>query len=111
MTKAVNKTALVLAGGGIMGAAYEIGCLSALDRLFAPGFSTRHFDMYIGVSAGSVIATLMANRIAPEALFRAIATNDSTVFNWRRKDIYRMDKREILHSTWDVLHNLRNNFV
>ncbi len=106
MTKAVNKTALVLAGGGIMGAAYEIGCLSALDRLFAPGFSTRHFDMYIGVSAGSVIATLMANRIAPEALFRAIATNDSTVFNWRRKDIYRMDKREILHSTWDVLHNL-----
>ena len=48
-----GKTALVLAGGGIMGAAYEIGALTALDRLFTKDFSARRFDIYVGVSAGS----------------------------------------------------------
>jgi len=101
-----GKTALVLAGGGIMGAAYEIGCLTALDRLFAPGFSARQFDLYVGVSAGSVIATLMANKIEPAALFQAIVNNESTVFNWRRKDIYRLDARELVASCGQVLRNL-----
>jgi predicted acylesterase/phospholipase RssA len=101
-----GKTALVLAGGGIMGAAYEIGCLTALDRLFAPGFSSRQFDLYVGVSAGSVIATLMANKIEPASLFRAIANDESTVFNWRRKDIYRLDARGLVTSCGQVLRNL-----
>ncbi len=100
------KTALVLAGGGIMGAAYEIGCLSALSRIFAPGFSPCSFDLYIGVSAGSVIATLMANRIEPDALFRAIAMEERNVFNWRRKDIYRFDFRESLVGMGEALRNL-----
>lgn len=82
---------MILAGGGIMGAAYEIGCLAALDRLFCPGFSTRRFDSYIGISAGSVIATLVANRVDPKGLFATIARNESNVFNWRRSDIYRVD--------------------
>jgi len=51
MARRRSKTALILAGGGIMGAAYEIGCLTALDKLFAPGFSSRRFDIYIGISA------------------------------------------------------------
>jgi predicted acylesterase/phospholipase RssA len=91
MARRRSKTALVLTGGGIMGAAYEIGCLTALDRLFAPGFSSRRFDIYIGISAGSVIATLIANRIQPEGLFKTISRNKSTVFNWQRRDIYRPD--------------------
>jgi len=74
-----------------MGAAYQIGCLTALDRFFQPGFSTRRFDTYVGVSAGSVIATLVANRIEPAGLFRTIARNEHSVFNWRRRDIYRFD--------------------
>jgi NTE family protein len=106
MSPARSKTALVLAGGGIMGAAYEIGALTALDRLFGPGFSSRRFDMHIGVSAGSVIAALLANRVPPAALFRTIARNERSVFNWRRSDIYRLDTREVLSSCWDVLRNL-----
>lgn len=105
MPAASNKTALVLAGGGIMGAAYEIGCLAALDRLFAPGFSTRRFDMYVGVSAGSVIATLVANRIAPQTLYDSIINDERRVFNWRRSDIYQLDGWEILASVWRVLRN------
>lgn len=105
-----GKTALVLAGGGIMGAAYEIGCLTALDRLFAPTFSTRRFDIYVGVSAGSVVATLVANRISPAALFRAITNNEINVFNFRRADIYQLDIREILASCGSICRNLYRIF-
>jgi predicted acylesterase/phospholipase RssA len=110
MQKAQSKTALVLAGGGIMGAAYEIGCLTAVDRLFAPGFSSRRFDIFVGVSAGSVIATLVANHIPPALLFRVIARNELRVFNWRRSDIYRLDSREILASCRDVVRNFYRVF-
>ncbi|PLX85610.1 MAG: hypothetical protein C0617_03690 [Desulfuromonas sp.] len=96
MTQSEGKTALVLAGGGIMGAAYEIGCLTALERLFAPGFSTGRFDMFVGVSAGAVIAALLANRIPPSQLFEAIAREERSVFNFRRSDIYRIDLWEVL---------------
>ncbi len=101
-----SKTALVLAGGGIMGAAYEIGCLTALDRLFAPGFSSRRFDIYVGISAGSAIATLIASRIAPEGLFKAIANAEQSVFNFSRSDIYRVDYRAMASSCRRVAGNL-----
>lgn len=106
MAKERSKTALVLAGGGIMGAAYEIGCLSALDRLFAAGFSTRRFDTYIGISAGSVIATLIANRISASALFHTISRNERTVFNWSRSDIYQFDWWAALRALGGLPRNL-----
>ena len=106
MTDHHSKTALVLAGGGIMGAAYEIGCLAALDRLFCPGFSTRRFDTYIGISAGSVIATLVANRVDPGVLYRTIIRNERTVFNWRRRDIYRFDWWAVLRALGSIPRNL-----
>ena len=105
-----SKTALVLAGGGIMGAAYEIGCLTAIDRLFVPGFTCRSFDTYIGVSAGAVIATLIANRIPPALLYRILARNEMRVFNWHRSDIYRFDLREVLASSRQALRNLYRIF-
>lgn len=101
-----GKTALVLAGGGIMGAAYEIGALTALDRLFTKGFSARRFDIYVGVSAGSVIASLVAGGISPALLFSAVANDERGVFNWRRSDIYRVDSFSIIASCWKVLRNL-----
>jgi len=97
---------LVLAGGGIMGAAYEIGSLTALDRFFTGGFSSRRFDIYVGVSAGSVIATLIANRIPPSGLFRAIVNNETSAFNWRRRDIYRFNYKAVLSSCWGLGKNL-----
>ncbi|MDT8443982.1 MAG: patatin-like phospholipase family protein [Desulfuromonadales bacterium] len=106
MTNQRSKTAMILTGGGIMGAAYEIGCLAAFDRLFCPGFSSRRFDTYIGISAGSVIATLVANRIDPGGLFKTIARNEMTVFNWRRRDIYRFDWWAVIRSLASLPRNL-----
>lgn len=108
MTNQRSKTAMILTGGGIMGAAYEIGCLAAFDRLFCPGFSTRRFDTYIGISAGSVIAALVANRIDPGGLFKTITRNEMTVFNWRRRDIYRFDWWAVIRSLSRLPRNLLN---
>lgn len=101
-----GKTALVLAGGGIMGAAYEIGVLAALEQLFSRNFSVTRFDMYVGVSAGSVIATLMANRIPPDQLYKAIRDDEHNVFNWTRGDIYRFEVSAVLKASWEILRNL-----
>jgi len=108
-----SRTALVLTGGGIMGAAYEIGALTALDRLFARGFSTRRFALYLGVSAGSVIAALMASRIPAAGLFAAISTGQRSVFNWHRHDIYQPDWRTLLRALGDLprkLLQVRRNY-
>jgi predicted acylesterase/phospholipase RssA len=100
-----EKTALVLAGGGMTGAAYEIGALTALNRLFLPGFSTSDFDVYVGTSAGAIIATLMASCVQPVDIFQAIVKNQSSVLNWRREDIYRLDKRELWSNLGKIFQN------
>ena len=101
-----SKSALVLAGGGMTGAAYEIGALTALDRLFAPEFSSSRFDVYVGTSAGSILAALVANRTKPEDIFCAIAENKPGLFNWRREDIYRIDRREMWSNLRAVIANV-----
>jgi len=106
MLRRKGKTALVMAGGGIMGAAYEIGVLAALDQLFSEEFSCNRFDMYVGVSAGSVIASLIANGIVPGQLYQSINRDEETVFNWRRSDIYRFETGAVLKSAWKVASNL-----
>ena len=52
-----SKTALVLGGGGFTGAVYEIGALRALD-LLSVNRSVNQFDVYVGTSAGALIAAL-----------------------------------------------------
>lgn len=53
--------ALALAGGGPMGGLYEMGALMALQQAI-PGLRLHELPMYVGVSAGSVIASALANR-------------------------------------------------
>lgn len=58
------RTALVLAGGGITGFLYEVGVLAALDELAGRAVSI-DFDLYVGTSAGGVLAALLANGARP----------------------------------------------
>lgn len=62
-----SKTALVLAGGGVAGAAYEIGALCAIDQIL-DAQSVNSFDCYVGTSAGGLVAACLANNITPRAL-------------------------------------------
>ncbi len=61
------RIALALAGGGPLGAIYEIGALCALDDTL-DGLDLNACDHYIGVSAGGFIAAALANGITPREL-------------------------------------------
>jgi NTE family protein len=66
-----SKTALVLGGGGFTGGVYEIGALRALD-LLAVDRTVNQFDVYVGTSAGALIAALAANGVTPEQMMRVV---------------------------------------
>jgi NTE family protein len=66
-----SKTALVLGGGGFTGGVYEIGALRALD-LLSVSHTVNQFDVYVGTSAGSFVASVVANGITPEQMMQSI---------------------------------------
>jgi NTE family protein len=66
-----SKSALVLGGGGFTGGVYEIGALRALD-LLAVDRTVNQFDVYVGTSAGALIAALAANGVTPEQMMRVV---------------------------------------
>jgi NTE family protein len=66
-----SKSALVLGGGGFTGGVYEIGALRALD-LLAVDTTVNQFDVYVGTSAGALIAALAANGVTPEQMMRVV---------------------------------------
>src|ERR687893_1016829 len=74
-----SKTALVLGGGGFTGAVYEIGALRALD-LLSVNRTVNQFDVYVGTSAGSFVASLCANGVSPEEMMRVVNQQVPTPF-------------------------------
>jgi predicted acylesterase/phospholipase RssA len=74
-----SKTALVLGGGGVTGGVYEIGALRALD-LLAVNRTVNEFDVYVGTSAGSFVASLAANGVTPEEMMRVVNQQVPTPF-------------------------------
>lgn len=60
---------LALAGGGPLGVTYEIGALNALAESL-DGVDFTGLGVYVGVSAGSVLASGLANGIAPREICR-----------------------------------------
>lgn len=79
--------ALVLAGGGVTGGMYEVGALAALDERL-PRFRANDFDLYVGSSAGAVVATLMANGIRPADLYQILDEEREDPLNFHRGSVY-----------------------
>jgi predicted acylesterase/phospholipase RssA len=59
------------AGGVIEGAIYEIGALCALDEA-VEGIDLHALDMYVGVSSGGLICSMLANGVPARELSRAV---------------------------------------
>ena len=73
---ALPKVALALAGGGPLGAIYEIGALCALDESLI-GLDLNRLVHYVGVSAGGFIAAGLANGMSPRELCAIFIENGS----------------------------------
>lgn len=91
-----RKLALVLAGGGITGAMYEIGALQALDRAFAGQFSVTDFDIIIGLSAGAFVGSLLANGVTPADMFFALDEQSGRLDALSQWDIYSPNLPELI---------------
>ena len=61
----------MLGGGGFTGGVYEIGALRALD-LLSVNRTVNQFDIYVGTSAGSFVASMVANGVTPEEMMRVV---------------------------------------
>jgi predicted acylesterase/phospholipase RssA len=66
-----SKTALVLAGGGLTGAVYEIGALRAIDELLVDR-DVRSFDIIVGTSAGALVGAMLAKGITPGEMLQIL---------------------------------------
>lgn len=69
------RVGLALAGGGPLGAVYEVGALCALAEAL-PGLDLTELDGYVGVSAGGFIAAGLANGMTPRQLCTSFIEND-----------------------------------
>ena len=74
-----SRTALVLGGGGFTGGVYEVGALRALD-LLSVNRTVNQFDVYVGTSAGSFVASAVANGVTPEEMMQVIVERDNASF-------------------------------
>ena len=72
-----SRIGLALAGGGPLGAIYEIGALCALDEALQ-GLDFTQCHSYVGVSAGGFIAAGLANGMRPRELCRAFIENEGS---------------------------------
>jgi NTE family protein len=74
-TQSRAKTGLAIAGGGPVGAIYELGSLRALDESI-DGLKLHELDVYVGVSSGALIAASLANRISTAELCRIFMSTE-----------------------------------
>lgn len=88
------KVALVCAGGGVTGAVYEIGCLRALDALL--GRSVLDLDLYVGISGGAFVASLLAAGVSPREMYDEATTRTRTPLGVSAAPLYRLGSLEYL---------------
>jgi predicted acylesterase/phospholipase RssA len=70
------RIGLALAGGGPLGAIYEIGALCALDEALQ-GVDLTRLAGYVGVSAGGFVAAGLANGMTPRDLCAGFIENEA----------------------------------
>jgi len=93
-----GRVALVLGGGGLTGAAYHLGVLNAMNAM-SENATVNDFNLYVGTSAGSVVASCLANGITPEALILAnLGHKQATIPGIGPDEVMQPDRKGLLRS-------------
>jgi predicted acylesterase/phospholipase RssA len=99
-----GKVGIVLAGGAVSGGAFKAGGLRALDEALVrrklPGgtahaFGLNEFDVFVGLSAGSVLASVLSAGIGPDEVFRILRGTSDTYEAFRPWHFMRPNLREL----------------
>ena len=85
---AAPRIGLAIAGGGPIGAMYELGALRALDEA-CDGLDLTRLDCYVGVSSGAFFAAGLANRMDTAELCRIFIRGDSQDVTFRPETFLR----------------------
>ena len=87
------KVALVLAGGAVSGGAFKVGGLKALND-FLVGRGINDLDVYVGLSAGGLIAVPLAGGVEPDEMIRVLEGTSEQFDQLRPIDFYGLNVRE-----------------
>lgn len=90
-----DKIALVLAGGGLTGAVYEIGALRAMDDLLVDR-TVNDFDIYVGTSAGALVSAMLANGLNPELMMQSVARDHPDIPPLSREDLFYFESKDLM---------------
>ena len=69
--KSKAPKALILAGGAVTGGSFKAGSVKALNDYFT-NFSVNDFDIFVGISSGSIIAVPLVGGLTPESVLRSL---------------------------------------
>jgi len=95
------RIGLALAGGGPLGAIYEIGALAALSEALH-GVDFNDAEVYVGVSAGSFIAAGMVNGFTPHQMSSLFIEGHKSEDRFDPSILLRPALREYLGRAWSV---------
>jgi NTE family protein len=90
-----HRIGLALAGGGPLGAIYEIGALTALAEALE-GVNFGELYAYVGVSSGGIIAAGLANGVTPQQMCRMFIESESAEEPFHPEGLLRLAFREYL---------------
>jgi len=87
------KIALVLAGGAVSGGAFKVGGLKALNDYLGDRKVT-DLDLYVGISAGSILGASLASGITPDEMLRVLDGTSTQIDQLRPIDFYKPNLSE-----------------
>jgi len=111
------KVALVLAGGAVSGGAFKVGGLKALDD-YLVGRKMTDLDLYVGLSAGSLLAVSLAGGITPDEMLKVLEGTSGRFKQLGPLHFYNPNVRELvtrpakfLYDLWTYLPGVALDFL
>jgi predicted acylesterase/phospholipase RssA len=99
------KVALVLAGGAVSGGAFKVGGLKALDD-YLVGRKVTDLDLYVGLSAGSILAISLASGITPDEMVKVLEGTSGRFSQLKPLDFYYPNVRGFVERPAKFLYDL-----
>ncbi|MCB1215442.1 MAG: patatin-like phospholipase family protein [Deltaproteobacteria bacterium] len=98
-----SKIALVLSGGAVSGGAFKAGGLKAFND-FLVNRKVNDFDIYVGISAGGLLAVPLAGGLPPEEILKSLEGTSERFSQLSPLAMYFPNWKEMLSRPLDYLY-------